>query len=130
MSAYSLTKKQTLSEFQSTNQGLSTEEAARRLNIYGKNELITTRRWQWLKRLTEPFSSLFVIILLMGAGLSFLTGHRGDGIIILMVVVINAIIEWSQQFSASRVLASLRSYGAKQVTVRRNNRTSQVMALN
>jgi Ca2+-transporting ATPase len=99
--------------------GLSSVEASDRLAKYGFNELIDKKTPFW-KKLLEPFKSIFIIILLVAAAISFISGERLDGIIILTIVAINSAIFFSQQHATSRVIKSLKKYSEQFVQVVRD----------
>lgn len=122
MNYHLVDSKQALAQLGSSNKGLSNKSAAQRLRQYGANQLHHTERLRLLKKLFEPFASAFVAVLLAGAVISNLTGNHTDSIIILVVIGINAAIEWAQQLSASRILSSLKKFSAKQVKVRRQEK--------
>ena len=73
-----------------------------------------------VKDLFDPFLNPFAIILLVAAGLSFATGSSKDSIVIVVVLAINAFIEYIQRISSNRVLKRLRKYDAARVWVVRN----------
>jgi len=118
--------KSSLEAVASRQTGISSAEATARLKKYGENELKASNKWGFIKKFLEPFTSAFVIMLVVGGFVSVLVGHKEDAVIIAVVVGINALIEWGQQISASRVLASLKRYGAKTVKVRRSGSVEEI----
>ncbi|MEX0932090.1 MAG: HAD-IC family P-type ATPase [Candidatus Saccharimonadales bacterium] len=114
-----LSPSKSLEKIKSGKKGLASGTAQKRLNHFGPNELTASTQKKFLSKLIQPFKSIFVLVLLAGAVISIITNHFADAIIILIVVFINAIIEWAQQYSASKVLETLKEYGAKKVKVRR-----------
>lgn len=107
-------------KLRSSEAGLSSEEAARRLSQYGYNELAEKKTAFW-KQLLEPFKSIFIIILLVAAAISFISGERLDGVIILVIVAINTAIYYSQQHTTNRVIKSLKKHSEQFVQALRNN---------
>jgi P-type Ca2+ transporter type 2C len=106
--------------------GLTSSQAAKRLAKYGPNQLKQPWLGSFLKRLVAPLTSAFVLVLLVGAAVSYATGNRSDAVIIVVIVGIAAAIDWSQQYSASRILKSLNHFNTKIVKVRRNNKIAKL----
>ncbi len=108
-----------------TMEGLSVTEARNRQQKYGPNAL-STKKSSWLKRLIEPFTSLFVIIMVVALFISLLTSENIDAAVIGVVLVINALIYYFQQYSVSRVLKSLKAHEDGTVTVLRGSTTTEI----
>lgn len=119
-------QKELFKQLKTSRQGLSDEEAAERLSSGGKNEISTRGGRALLKRILSPFSSLFVIVLVVGGVISYFTGHQADAIIIAVVIGVNAVIEYIQDYSATKVLKSLKQYDAHSVKVRRGGKTLEI----
>jgi P-type Ca2+ transporter type 2C len=119
MAFYLKSAEDVLEELDSAHNGLSNAEARRRLKRYGANEIRVQGEPLW-RKIIGPFSSIFVIILLVAAAVSFATGEKTDGIIILLIVGISATIYWVQKFSTERVLRALKKHEKQYVTVLRD----------
>ncbi|MCW5723617.1 MAG: HAD-IC family P-type ATPase [Maricaulaceae bacterium] len=89
--------------------GLSPDEAALRLSQHGPNRLPQGRTRGWPVRLLAQFHNLLIYVLLAAAGLSALTGHMLDAVVIMGVVLANAAIGFVQEGRAERALAAIRS---------------------
>lgn len=123
MNDYStLSIKDSLELLDSSESGVSISSAQSRLKEFGKNTILSRNRWGWIKDVLNPFLNPFSIILLIAAGLSLFTGSSKDAAVIVIVLVINALIEYSQQISSNRVLKSLRKYDEAKVKVVRANK--------
>jgi Ca2+-transporting ATPase len=105
--------------------GLTTPEANTRLQKFGLN-ILSEHKSSWFKRLIEPFTSLFVIIMVVALVISLLTHEKVDAIVIGVVLLINALIYYFQQYSVGRVLKSLKAHEDGTVTVLRNEKTSEI----
>ena len=81
-------------------EGLSAEEAARRLQTHGPNGLAEEKRQGILAVFLSQFKDLMVIILMITAVISFVTGSRESTIVILAVLVMNAVLGTVQHFKA------------------------------
>lgn len=122
---YNLEVNQTLERFHTTQSGLSVAEAANRLRQYGPNALAPKKDSIW-KRILEPFASAFVLVLLVAMVLSLVEGARLDALIIGVIVMVNALIYYGQQYSVSKVLKTLKSQDVSYVHVLRGGDTVQV----
>ncbi len=88
--------------------GLSHQEARHRLTEYGPNRLTPPKGESWLHRFARQFHNLLIYVLLLAAGLSWLSNHWIDGAVILGVVIINALFGLLQEGKAERALAAIR----------------------
>lgn len=116
---HSITLPEIFRTLQSQPTGLSTEEAYGRLAKYGFNELREGKGSFW-KKLAEPFRSIFVTVLLVAAAISFASGERLDGVIILVIIAVNTAIFYSQQYTTSRVIKSLKRHSEQLAQVLRD----------
>lgn len=91
----------------SGHEGLTVHEATERLKRYGPN-VLKPRGKHWLKRLIEPFASLFVSVLVVAIIISLLMHEKIDALVIGVVLAINAGIYYAQQYSADKVLKTLK----------------------
>ncbi len=100
--------------------GLSSEEAARRLAEHGPNRLPEPARDSAVKRFLKHFDDILVYILLVAAALKAALGEWIDFWVILTVAVINAVIGYVQEGRAEHALAGIRSMLSAQAQVRRD----------
>ena len=106
---YQMAAEEALNSFDTTIKGLDADEAVRRTDQYGKNELsaqIEVPRWMLF---VSQFKELLVIVLLAAAVISFIIGSVRDAIVMLIIVIINAIIGFVQEYKVSRILESLKN---------------------
>lgn len=120
MHFYSLSVDETAKSLK-TNQkdGLSNNEVNERLKTYGKNEL-KIKETPLLVRILRPLGGIFNYILYVAGFISFWHQEYVDGIIIIVIVLISAIIEWVQSRSAEKILKSLKKQNSQQVVVKRD----------
>lgn len=116
-----------LSELDSNVEGLTSSGAARRLKQYGKNELLVKKK-SLFKRIIEPFADLFVAVLMVAVIISLVTHELFDAVVILFVLLLNAAIYYAQQYSADKVIKTLRAQDVVQVTVKRSGEVIKVMS--
>jgi len=108
--------------------GLSTQEAARRLAETGPNRLPAPPRDSLFKRFFKHFHDILIYILLIAAGITALLGHWIDTGVIVGVVVINAIIGFIQEGKAEEALAGIRKMLSASAQVRRQGEWTQIDA--
>lgn len=108
--------------------GLSKIEAARRLSEFGRNELTESGiKSPWLIFL-DQMKELMVIILIIAAVISALLGDYSDAIAIGAIVVLNAILGFSQEYRAEKAMAALKKLAVPSVKVRREGEVGEVSA--
>ncbi|MCA1752367.1 MAG: HAD-IC family P-type ATPase [Flavobacteriales bacterium] len=88
--------------------GLTSAEAATRLEKHGPNELPDVGQKHWIWILLKQFRSLLILILFAAALISWFTDHRVDTYVIFFVIAVNAAIGFVQEMKAQRAVASLR----------------------
>ena len=74
-----------------TQEGLSDYDVHKRQEVYGYNELLEGKTTSTFAVFFGQFKDLLVIILLVAAFISFLSGEVGSTVVILIVVILNAI---------------------------------------
>jgi Ca2+-transporting ATPase len=125
---YALPAAEVLARTRSAAEGLTTEEAARRLGQYGPNALADAEPIRPLAILAAQFTS-FVVWLLIGAGIvSGLVGEWVDAAAILAIVALNAAIGFYQEYNAERALAALKKITSPKAKVHRDGRVVTVPA--
>jgi len=106
---YRMQADEVLQDLQTSQKGLPRDEAAKRRAEHGPNELATdTSKPKWLIFLTQ-FSDVLVIVLVVAAAISFAIGSFRDGTVMIIIVLINAIIGFVQEYKVSRILESLKN---------------------
>jgi len=90
-SFWSISSDELLQQIQSTQQGLTDDEAKRRINLFGYNRLKPKKRTGSLILLLSQFKNPIIIILIFAAILSPLLLDPTDAIIILVIVFISGI---------------------------------------
>lgn len=107
----------TLQQLDTSLQGLSLNEAQHRLALQGKNELKTQgQKSAWVIFLAQ-FKEVMVVILLAAAVISFVIGDVKDALIILVIVVLNTIVGFAQEYNAEKAMAELKKLAAAMARV-------------
>lgn len=108
--------------------GLSAGEVQRRLEQYGPNELVERGVKSPWKILLEQFKETMVVILIIATLISALLGEVTDAAIILVIVVLNALLGFRQEYQAERSMAALKKLSVPTVRVRRDGHVLEVGA--
>ena len=106
----------------SPKQGLSKEEARRRLEQFGPNELEKAEKPSPFRLIFEQFKNFIVIVLIVAALAAALLGDYIEAAAILAIVVLNAILGVIQERKAEEALAALRRLAAPDALVLREGR--------
>jgi len=110
-------------------QGLEPSAAAARLREHGGNELIDRGRKSALRILAEQFTSLMILLLIAAAAISGLLLHEWeDALVILVIVILNSLLGFWQEYRAEKALAALKSLSAPSVRVLREARVREIPA--
>ena len=125
---WKLSQEELLQELNSSMNGLTAEEAKKRLEQYGYNKLQEGKRKGVLQVFAEQFADLLVIILIIAAVISALTGGLEGTIVILAVLILNAILGTVQHFKAQKSLDSLKTMAAPNARVIRDGQKMEVPA--
>lgn len=125
---WKLSQEELLQELNSSMNGLTAEEAKKRLEQYGYNKLQEGKRKGVLQVFAEQFADLLVVILIIAAIISALTGGLEGTIVILAVLILNAILGTVQHFKAQKSLDSLKAMAAPNARVIRDGQKMEVPA--
>ena len=117
---HSMSPEQVLALLETSADGLSTEEARRRAERFGPNQLQEVKKQSPILLFLSGFRSPLIYILLVAAILSFASSHYIDGFVILAVVMLNAVIGFLQEYKAERALEALKKLSAPHATVLRD----------
>ena len=125
---HTLDKEQVLAQLDASPQGLSAAEAAQRLERHGRNELQERGlRSPWAV-LAGQFAETMVLVLLIAAAVSLAIGETTDAIMVLIIVILNALLGFTQEYRAERAMAALKRLSVPTVRVRRDGETREVEA--
>lgn len=110
--------------------GLTQSEALRRLNEYGSNELIEHGIRNPCMILWEQMTASVVVVLIVAAVVSALLGDYKDSAAIAAIIVLNAILGFSQEYRAEKAIAALKKLAVPAVKVRRDGEVLRTSAVN
>ena len=124
--AYQQTVADVLAQKESRADGLTSAQAAERLETYGPNALPEKKgKPGWLRFLAH-FNDVLIFVLLAAAALTAVMGHWVDTLVILGVTVINALIGHVQESNAEKSLQGIRNMLSSDARVQRNGRHETV----
>jgi magnesium-transporting ATPase (P-type) len=109
--------------------GLTSVEAAVRLATHGPNQLPQPGRPHPLAELARQMVSFFAVMLWVAAALALIAGMPALAVAIAVVVVINGVFSFAQEYRADRAAERLRDLLPARVTVRRDGRAQVVDAV-
>ena len=110
----------------SSEKGLTEQEADKRLKKYGKNNIREFKQKSRLKLLLAQFNSFLIYILILAALISFFIGHLLDGIVILIIVLLNGGIGFFQEYKAESIIEKLKESLDYDVFVKRDEKQTEV----
>ncbi len=105
--------------------GLSTEEVQRRLTEYGPNELVSGEKVSPFKMFLLQFKDFIVILLLGATMVSLLFGDYIEALIIVIIVLLNGILGFIQEYRAEAALEKLKELTGDDTLVIRNGRETR-----
>ena len=119
-----------LKQYSTQKEGLSNVEANARLKKYGPNKLNEQKRNSPLKLFLSQFIDVLIFMLIIAAIASYMIGNHLDAIVILVVVIINSIIGFIQEYRAENAMEKLRSLVHTDAHVKRDNNLKRIPSEN
>lgn len=127
MSSYfNRSPEETLRELGSADGGLTTAQAAAQTEKFGPNALAEGKRKSVAAVFLEQFKDLLVVILLIAAVISLISGEGGSTAVIFIVLILNAILGTVQHFKAEKSLESLNALSSPSAKVLRDGKKTEV----
>ena len=123
---YTLTAQDTCKALKTTDKGLSNHEAEQRLHKYGFNELKKEKYISPWKILFQQFTSPLVWILLVALIISIILGEKIDAIVIALIVILNALLGFVQEFKAEKAIEALQKLTSLKAKVIRNGKEIKI----
>lgn len=113
-------------DVKSCKSGLNDNEAKERLLKYGPNKIENAKKNSAFMKFLSQFNNIMIIILIIAAIVSFIVSYLEnesiwDGIIILVIVFLNAIMGYLQERKADMAIDALKKMAIPYIKVRRNN---------
>ncbi len=111
-----------------SSRGLSNEEARNRLREYGPNELIEKKKKTPFMMFIDQFRDFMILVLIAAAVISGFVGEATDTVVIIVIVILNAVIGFIQEYRAEKAMAALKKMAAPVATVVRDGQTVDLPA--
>ncbi|MEW5769304.1 MAG: cation-translocating P-type ATPase [Pseudomonadota bacterium] len=108
--------------------GLSEAEAAARLARHGPNALPEARRRTPLAMFAGQFADFMILVLIAAAVVSGLVGEASDSIAIVVIVLLNAVLGFVQEYRAEKAMAALKALSAPTAQVLREGEWQELDA--
>ena len=126
--AYTKDVKKIYEELKTNENGLSKMEAKKRLEQYGENVLIERKRNSLFKMILMQLTDKMIIILFIASFLSFILGELAEGVVILIIILINTVISIIQEKKAADAVQALRNMNAPMATVIRDGKAQTILS--
>jgi calcium-translocating P-type ATPase len=117
-----------LRDLRTSEQGLSSREAERRLTQYGPNVLTRRRRVRWPGEIARQLTHPLALLLWLAAVLSFAVGSTVVGVAVVLVIVLNAAFAFVQELQAERAVEALAAYMPQRAMVLRDGKPCLIEA--
>ena len=115
-----------LGELESSRDGLSTDQVRLRLERYGPNELKEKPRKSVTAMIVDQFRDFMIIVLIVAAVVAGVIGEASDTIAIAVIVVLNAVLGFVQEYRAEQAMAALKRMAAPSATVVRDGSPQEI----
>lgn len=125
---YAQESNEVLAAFNSRMNGLDQEDARERMNEYGANQIRSGKKRSLLSLIAAQFNNPVVYLLAAAAGVSFFFGDVPEGIAIVVVILLNAVIGFWMEFQARQSMNALRKMDRITAAVKRGGKEFQVDA--
>jgi Ca2+-transporting ATPase len=125
---HSISIDEVISGLKSGQNGLGSDDAARRLSEYGPNQLESPSKPSPLKIFLGKFKDYMVIVLIFAALISYIAGESTNSLVIIGIVILVAIIGFFQEYKAERAMEALREMVAPEADVMRDGKMSTIPA--
>jgi len=114
----------------STQEGISEEEATARLSKEGENRLNDDQKISPIKLFFEQFKNFLIILLLFAAGISLILGEILDFTGIITIIILTVILGFVQEYRAEEAMDALKKLSAPSARVIRNGKEEVIPSKN
>ena len=123
---HSFEEKDVFAELKTSNEGLSTEEAKKRLGFYGENKLPEGKKITILEIIAHQLINPLIFILIAAGIVSIVIGEAKDAIFIFLVILINSLLGAYQEFNAEKSASSLQKLLKIKARVQRDGKEVEI----
>lgn len=128
MNYHNLSSSEIYQKLNTSKDGLDRSEVEKRLIKYGKNELVQKKKVSVFDLILHQFKDVMIFILFLAAAISYFVGDSKDTIVILIIVLLNALIGFVQEYRAEKAMEALNKMSSLHATIRRSGHIIQVAA--
>ena len=114
--------------FSTDNNGLTSDYVLKNRNKYGLNQLVEKKKKSVIMIFFQQFKDIMILILLVAAAISVSVGGIKDAVFIVIIVLLNAIIGFVQEYKAGKAIEALKKMSANYATVRREGKIMQIFS--
>lgn len=125
---HSLSAEEVLKQIKSSANGLTRAEVEQRWNEYGKNEISSKKKISPLLIFFRQFFDVMILVLLVAAVISIFIGEVSDTIVIVVIIILNAVIGFIQEYRAEKAIEALKKMAAPASHVIRDGQLEQINA--
>lgn len=115
--------------FNTSEAGLNTVAAEKLLLEFGKNELAAKKKKSTIVIFLSQFKDVMIFILLAAAAVSIFIGEMNDAYVILIIVLLNAVIGFMQEYKAEKAMVALKKMSASSTIVRREGKIFEIPSI-
>jgi len=108
--------------------GLTEEEAKRRLQEYGLNELVAEKKATPLKLLLAQFKNILIVILIVATAFSAMVGELLDAAVILIIILASAGLGFIQEYRAEKAIEALKKMLSPTITAMRDGSEKEILS--
>ncbi|RYZ52172.1 MAG: HAD family hydrolase [Sphingobacteriales bacterium] len=128
MDWYRLNKEEIFALLETGDGGLSTHDSKAKLVTYGLNELREEKKQTIADLLFSQFKDLMILILLSAAIISGIIGELTDSIVIIVIVLLNAVVGFLQEYRAEKAMQALKQLGVTTARILRDGISTWIPA--
>jgi Ca2+-transporting ATPase len=128
MRIYKLPSSEVYSELETSKRGLSTEDAGKRLEKYGANQIEEIKKTPIIYEFLANLYQLLALLLWAASILAFISGTPQLGLAIIAVIIINAIFSFWQEYQAEKAIEALKRILPTTTKVIRDGKESEILS--
>ncbi|PKL66357.1 MAG: ATPase [Methanobacteriales archaeon HGW-Methanobacteriales-1] len=128
MKIYQLSNEEVFKEIGTSKDGLTSQEAQKRLEKYGLNQIEEVKKRPLIYAFLANFYNILALLLWAASFLAFISGTPQLGIAIICVIVINALFSFWQEFEAEKATEALKNILPSRARVIRDGQELEILA--
>jgi Ca2+-transporting ATPase len=128
MQFHQMNIEEALAHFKSSRNGITADEARERLAQYGPNALVERKKKTALAMFLAQFTDFMILVLIAAAVISGIIGEPADTAAIIVIVLLNAVLGFTQEYRAEKAMEALKKMAASLAVVIRDGEHQTVAA--